>query len=1086
MNNRLKPVIWLPLPAFSIITLFVVLIITGIAVTPLLSVQLEPSRTNNSITISFNWPAPAELMEQDVSAKIEGAISVVKGIKNVRSVSSDDHGYVQADLDERSDINQARYEITAIIRQLYPNLPAGVSYPVVSVNRPAGKENRSILTYTINGRADAASIQELAEKQIKPRLALLPGVYQVNIYGAGSYAWELQYDPAAMIRYNISEQDIRSGLSAYFTKYELGKAHIISNAGAGYSYLTLHAGNRGQIQWNNIMIKKTGGRTIYLTDLVNVRFAEQEPSSLYRINGLNTVNLEISAVKNSNYLVLADQVKKEIKAVQRELSAGHSVILAYDATEYLKTELDKITWRLLATLIILLLFVFAVSRSVRYLLMILISLVSNLLLAFILYYFFRLEIHLYSLAGITVSMGMIIDNSIVMIDHIRHKRNMRVFLAVTGATLTTIGAVCIIFFLNEQQQVKLLDFAWVMIINLSISLLIAFCLIPALMEKLPLSPQKLSRLIRRKRKVVRWNRFYARLIFFGSHYRLYLIVAAILLFGIPVFLLPSKIEKDTRWAKLYNASIGSELYNESFRPWTDKILGGTLRLFTSRGELFQYNNESSERTRLTIGISMPKGAGLQQMNQVVIGFENYLSQFKEIEQFQSRIYSREYANIAILFKKEFDQGSFPYALKSRLESKAVYTGLAEFSISGVGQGFNNELNTESANYGLILLGYNYKKLYSFAEQVKSLLLENPRVEKVSIASERDWSGEKSNYEYVFRMNSPERLLINQLSPSMISKSLAGFSGDKKTIDHILYNQDYVPVVLSPGNGRASSVWQVMNEAVRSDSGAYVRLKEFATIDKEKAGDYILKENQQYQLVVNYNFIGDNYLGTLVAERITMQVSSALPLGYSVKETKYNFWKDSRDKLVWAILLTIGIVFVICAILLNSVLQPLAVIAMIPISFIGVFLVSWLFEYRFDEGGYAAFIILCGVVVSAALYILNDYNNLLRDFPDRPRNLLFIKAYNSKIIPVLLSRISIILGLSPFIVYSRNEPFWYALAMSVTGGLLFSMVAIILFLPIFLKGTGNHDPNKMRHRHIKFFTSPRKMMQKMKGGIWSNS
>ena len=459
---------------------------------------------------------------------------------------------------------------------------------------------------------------------------------------------------------------------------------------------------------------------------------------------------------------------------------------------------------------------------------------------------------------------------------------------------------------------------------------------------------------------------------------------------------------------------------------------------------------------MSVNISMPKGATLQQMNVIAADFENYLKQFKQIEQFQCRVNNGESAEIDILFKKE--AGSFPYILKSELETKAVYTGLADFRISGVGQGFNNELNIETTNYGITLQGFNYDELWHLSENVKSLLLENPRVEKVVINSERDWSGEKSNYEYVFRVSNPEQLLDKHLTQRRIQTGLSEFSGQKIRIISVLNKSEYVPVLLSP-LGSAASQWQVLNEPLRTDSGAYVRLNNFASIDKEKNGDQIIREDQQYQLVVNYNFIGDFFFASLVSERIIDQLKKELPVGYTVKEENSNFWRGAEKSLAWAVFFTIAIVFLICAVLLDSILQALTVVVIIPISFIGVFVTSWFFAYRFDEGGYAAFIILSGVVVNAALYFLNDYNNLLKDKKGLPGWKLYLKSYNSKIIPVLLSTASMILGLIPFIIYSKDEVFWYALAMSTIGGLVFSMLAILLFLPLFLKGMGSSLPLK---------------------------
>jgi multidrug efflux pump subunit AcrB len=479
------------------------------------------------------------------------------------------------------------------------------------------------------------------------------------------------------------------------------------------------------------------------------------------------------------------------------------------------------------------------------------------------------------------------------------------------------------------------------------------------------------------------------------------------------------------------------------------LFGGTLRLFLSKSSSFN-TATGAGRNMVVVNMTMPKGAQLDQMNFVAQGIEKYIAQFRQVEQFQCRINSGQSAIIEIVFKKAYDKGSFPFQLKSQLESKAAYIGMADFQIYGVGQVFNNQLDLEATNMGLTLQGYNYERLYGIAEKVKQLLLKNPRVEKIAIGGVRDPSGAQNNFEYMFKIGRAEKLLINQISPNTISSALGSFTGNRAYVGAVLYNGAYTPLILSPTN-KTANIWQVMNEPVRTDSGQYVRLKELAVLQKERVGTDIVRQNQQYQLVVNYNFIGDSYLGELVSDRVMKQVNADLPLGYTLKSTLNSFWDGAQAKLVSAILLTIAIVFMICVILLNDLWQALGVVALIPISYIGIFLTLYFFDYKFDEGGYASFIVLCGIVVSAALYILNDYNNLLRDKAGKSRLVLFISAYNSKIIPVLLSRASIILAMLPFMVFSDKEPFWYSLAISVSGGLVFSMIALLAFMPVFLKG-----------------------------------
>ena len=856
MNRNQVRTFGMPISSFGITVAFAFLTILGIAAIPFLSIQLQPTDNPNNIHISFNWSSvSAEILEEEVTCKIEGVLSTVRGIKNIRSISSKGYGYVQVDLESGTEVDQTRYEIVTLIRQLYLNLPKGVSFPMVYVNRYSETGSKAILSYSISGKANVFVIQKYVEKIIKPQLALLEGVYEVNLYGANSHMWELNFDPNELINHGVTGRDIETAIITNFQEHDLGKVHISTSKPGSTEYIYVRLNTKGKdfFNWNKIPLKKIGTKMIYLTDLVTVKYSQQNPKSLYRTNGLNTINLELISLKKENNIFLADKVKKLMSDIESNLPKDYSILQVYDATYELKRQISKIIWRSLAALIILLLFVFIVSKSIRYLLVILISMVGNLLLAFIFYYVFKLDIHIYSLAGITISMGMIAGNSIVVIDHVLHKKNMQFYPAIVSIILSSIGVISIIFFLNDGQQVKLIDLAWVMIINLGVFLLISFFVIPTLIYNLGLSKTFVGM---HRKKIIAWNKAYSRIISFGIRNRRRMIILAILSFGLPVFKLPAKIENEAAISKVYNSSIGSDFYNESMRPWVNIIFGGTLRLFFSSLEKHDYSNVSTDRTNLSIKISLPKGAMLEQINTVAADFEAYLSQFDEIERFQTRIYSGMQATIEILFKEEHEDGSFPHFLKSQVEIKALYTGMAEFGISGVGKGFNNEMTGIQRNYGLTLSGYNYQSLHKLAEQVKALLLKNPRVEKVNITSERDWNGQLSTDEYVFRVSDPQKVLLNGLSMRNIGDALNSFLGEKKTINYLPYQGVYVPVLLSPSK-RPTSVWQVMNGPLGFDSGSYVRLREFATLEKEETKEDILRENQQYRLVVNYNFIGDH-------------------------------------------------------------------------------------------------------------------------------------------------------------------------------------------------------------------------------------
>ena len=148
------------------------------------------------------------------------------------------------------------------------------------------------------------------------------------------------------------------------------------------------------------------------------------------------------------------------------------------------------------------------------------------------------------------------------------------------------------------------------------------------------------------------------------------------------------------------------------------------------------------------------------------------------------------------------------------------------------------------------------------------------------------------------------------------------------------------------------------------------------------------------------------------------------------------------------LVVISIIFFTTSILFNSLKQPLAIIFVIPVSYIGVFLTFYWFRLNFDQGGFASFVLLCGITVNASIYILNEYNSIRSRFPRLSMLRAYTKAWNAKILPIFLTVVSTILGFIPFMVGTDKEAFWFPLAAGTIGGLVMSIIGIFFFLPVF--------------------------------------
>lgn len=1036
------------LSSFSVILVFVCLSVIGASLIPLLSVQLTPTRSNKSLNVSFRWQdASAKVIEQEVTSKLEGMFNTVHGIGSISSTSRKGNGSISMDFKKHVDMDAVRFEIANLIRQSYSELPEDVSYP--SLSKSTANENTSpIVSYSINARESPYYIKKFTENHILPKLTGIIGVNKVDIYGAAPFEWVIEYDTKKLFQLNISVGEIQSALSTYLQKQELGNAIIRSEKRKADQEITLILTHKqeAKIDWGNIPVKKINNRIVYLKNLAKANYKEGKVNAYYRVNGLNTINMAIYAEKGVNTIDLAKTVRDLVNNLKKDVPSGYSLKMTQDTTEFIVEELQKIQKRTLFSFLILLVLIIVINRSLKYLAVLFLSIVTNLLIAVIFYYTFNVQLQLYSFAGITISFGIIIDNSIIMIDHVRNKGDKKAFLAILAATLTTIGALMVIFLLEENQRLNLWDFALVIAINIVVSLLVSLYYVPALLERFKLEKKRSRFSRKRKRRIFRFTKGYLNVITWMKKpkFKWVFIVLFILGFGLPIHLLPKELEGDGFWENTYNNILGSEWYNTELRPTLEKVVGGSLRLFTEDVFENSYYNEP-ERTTLRVTGSMPDGCTIEQLNDVILKMENYIGQFDEVSLFETRINSPKNSSIAIYFKDEFEFGAFPYTLKSMLESKSISLGGLDWSVSGVGRGFSNALGTGYKNNRIEIEGYNYDELYKYAEILKEQLEvnSNGRVKEVEITS-GGW-GSNSLNEYFLDFDQ-EQLAIANVSQNEIYGYLKNqvHSGN---VASIINNHELQQVKLVSDNYQKFNVWDLKYTPITIGNKQY-KLHQFASIGKRKTGNSIQKNNQQYRLTVAYDFLGTQPLAKKVRERNVEELETKLPIGYQVLEQSYGRWNKEDSKQYYYLFVVIFIIFFICTILLESLRQPLAIISMIPLSFIGVFLTFYLFDFNFDQGGYASFILLCGISVNSALFIINDYNNLKRQYPKRNRQQLYFKAFNYKIIPVILTIVSTIVGLIPFVWQGQNEAFWFSFAAGSIGGLVFSLIGIFFYLPLF--------------------------------------
>ena len=1008
---------------FSILLVMCILMVIGTALVPSLDIGNEPRpEQGKTLTISY-WcqNASAKVVEQNITSRIEAAVSVVKGIEKVSSVSAFGSGSVLVEMKPNANVSMAKFEIASIIRQLRPKLPEHMSFPVVSggevdAARADDDEVKLILTYQLNADMPEEQMRQLAQKEVKRFVEKIEGVHHVDVSGVKMLYMEISYDAEEIAVYGLTNSDIVAAVKNFTGKEDVVGEVTMDNGRVTLPLILTSKGNGKSFE--QMPLRSVGGKIIYLNNLTTSSIHEQQPESYFRVNGMNSVYVNVYVDKDASVVRVSDKVKGALKRVEKSFLTEHS-ILTYDRAEVQMKDFHTLLLRSSLTLVILLLFVWlAGRRNWVYTVIITIALLANILLAVVLYWLFDIRLHPMSMAGITVSLGIIIDATIVMVDHYSYYRNRKAFVGILAAMLTTIGALVIVFWLPDFLRHDLKDFSVVVIMNLAIATIVSSVFVPALIEQFRFSNRKsITKKTSRVRFVIAFSRIYQRYVGWCQH-------------------------RFVRWAFLLVFIL---------------IFVGSLHSFMTCLTANTYSPKKP-RTMLHIRGQMPVGGSVQELNEKIQEVEAFLTQYRKgIRRFETSV-NRQNATIDVDFTDEALQTGFPSMLESKVIGKLVSIGGADWATHGVSErGFSNSLQLQYRANSIMIGGYNYDRLYAFAEEMCRELRRNSRVVDLVIRI----PGYENQEDELYMEYDKRALALSGLRPQSIYYALRNLL-EKGTADWIdVSDARQMPVVVSPSTMDSFDEWQLRNSYI-DVGGRVVRPSGFMDINKREAKNVIPRENQEYILEVAFNVLGSFSYTNKLIKTTTEKFNNYFPVGFRCMDRSWGAYEDEGTQY-WLIGLVAVIIFFIIAILYESLMQALAVVLLIPVSFIGLFLTYFVTGVPFGTGGFAAMVLLAGLTVNAGIYIIgqNKDQREMRSLPaycDKKKRCWigsksYVTAFNHKIIPILLTILSTVLGMIPFLIDGPDDqPFWYSLAIGTIGGLLFSVIPIILFLPCVLNLT----------------------------------
>ncbi|MBL1212916.1 MAG: efflux RND transporter permease subunit [Ignavibacteriae bacterium] len=1023
---------------------FFTIVVLGIAAFFNLPLELSPHVEFPKLTVSIYWHnVSPEAVESFVTSPIESELAGIRGVKEIKSRSSEGSAWVSIEFYPDVDIDFARIEINEKISALKDELPYGVSPPRVSSYVPEDlRDLQGFITYTLSSNVSANKIRKYIQENMLYSIMSLNGIQDVSISGGNEreISFIIDYEKAKNL--NITNEEITKSIADL--QYAASLGNVSKNGRVFILKLSSKIESIDHFKDHALKINENG-TVIKLSDIGIVIDDYKEPNSYYRINGKETVSLIISKEPGTNTLKVAESVYEKINELEKKLPAGYSIIKEIDKSESIRAELSDLSQNAVFSLIIILVVLLLIFRSLKVSIIIVASIIFSLLFSFLLFFLFNIPLNILTISAFILGFGFMVDNSIVVIDFIEQNYSndginrltvilKNIFKPVFVSTLTTIAVFIPLLFLTGELRLYFEQFALGIVFTLFASLIVSFTIIPMLYIRfIKIEKQKVL-----KPKISFHEKFYLFITSKIFRWKKVSIFILVMIIGLPVWLLPARIETPVI-GPVYNFIFDSDTFAE-IKPYFNYIAGGSLNLFfnhINRGEVWKFGEE----TYIYIRLELPNGNTINRINELTKDFEREILRYRDnIKNLTANVRSEESANLRVEFTAKQSEAAFPYILKNYLTSYAARLGGLNVSVIGFGPGFSNSGYT-SGNFAVKIKGFNYKKVRQLAEEFRNRIVRNPRIDDVDIdKSEFYWA--KDIYEVIAAIDrkklqqyniSPQEIILNISKNTQGNLSWNSFNIDN---DEVRYNIKF-------SNYKNIQLDELENIILGTANGVVLKVKDLINFDVQKVLSTINRENQQYVRYVTFDYKGPYKYGN---EFVNSSINNMnIAEGYSIEKRGFRFMFGAEEEIdVWNIMFfALVLIFMITASLFESFRKPIIIITAVPFAIIGTFFLFYFGEFNLDRGAYAGLLLLIGLVVNNSIILVDHISNSVNSIDYKKIS----EQSTQRLRPIFTTSLTTIAALIPLLL-GVESTFWKSLSLSVVGGIFLSSVIVILFVPLF--------------------------------------
>ncbi|MCM1031921.1 MAG: efflux RND transporter permease subunit [Oscillibacter sp.] len=1026
----------------STLMVFLAILVLGIFSYVQLPVDQYPKMDPPYITVMATYPgANASDIEENVTKILEDQLNSVDDLKELTSTSYDNLAVVSLEFEWEANLDEASNDVRDAVDKAMQNLPDDIDRPTIM------RFNTSmmpILIYAVTAKESYPGLDKILDDKLITRLNRVDGVASVTLAGAPERVVYVEIDPNKMDAYNLNLEQIGNTILAENKDVPSG------NVKMGLSDYTFRV--EGEFEESeeikNIVLGTRNNKTIFLHDIATVRDTLKDITLEQTINRGRGGVLLVTKQTDANAVAIAQQVKKELAAAQKELPTDINFEIIVDNSDFIVKSINNLQDTLMYALIFVILVVFLFLGRWRATFIIALTIPISLIVAFIYLFATGESLNVISLSSLSIAIGMVVDDAIVVLENItKHiDRGSRpreaakygtneVWLSVIVTTLVTVAVFFPLTLVTGMTGILFKQLGWIVCITVCTSTATAISLTPMLCSQLLKIQEaqengKFSFYHFVTKTLDRLDNWYEHLVRWSLRHKTFIICC---MFG--VFLGSCSMMK---------------LIKTDFMPQNDQ---GSMSVYVK----MQTGQRVEESKRVALEIDSVMRAEIPELTIINLSYGS-----EEEASFASMMNStgNNILNMRVRVKdlKERDRSVFEIADQVRNILKR-FPDVLEYTVS-------TSSNSMSSNtVDIEIMGHDFDMTTRLATEIANKAREIPGAEDIKISRDND------KPELRLFLNK-DKLAQHALTTSEVGQALRnriyGYRNSKFKED----GEEYDIIVRFEEKYR-SSITELENILITDGKGEKVRLKELGEIREYYSPPNIERKSKQRMLKVSITPAAGVAMGEIAMqaqkvidnmENIPQEVSIYIGGGYEDQQ-------ESFGSLIVLLLLSLMLVYIVMAAQFESFKMPFIIMLAIPFAFTGVILALLLTNTTLSVIAALGAIMLVGIVTKNGI-VLIDFINLMRERGIRLYDAI-AQACRSRLRPVLMTSLTTILGMVPMALsVGEGSETWRPMGVAVIGGMVFSTIITLVIVPVVyaaMDKSGSRNKKKALAKQFKFMS-----------------